>query len=135
MFLTRLALIDDPEPEIWVIDSPLIWEDPAYGRIEVPVGFRTDLASTPAHLGVNGHSRRPAAVHDWLYAERSRGKDCADRFLRDAMLTEGCSAAEADAFYEGVHLFGGSAWASDEGALEARDFDTPEHYAAWKARP
>jgi hypothetical protein len=133
MFLTRLALMDDPCPDIWVVLAPLIWEDAAFGRIMVPIGFRTDLASTPAHLGSNGLSRRPATVHDWLYAERSRGKDFADRFLRAAMLAEGCSTAEADAFYEAVHVFGGHAWAQDEGALEARDFDTPEHYAAWRA--
>jgi len=132
MFLTRLMLMDDPTPGMWVVLLPLVWEDAAFGRIVVPVGFRTDLASTPAHLGSNGLSRRPAAVHDWLYAERSRGKDFADRFLRAAMLAEGCSPAEADAFYEAVHVFGGHAWAEDEGALEARDFDTPEHYTAWK---
>jgi hypothetical protein len=132
MFLTRLALMDDPTPGLWVVLLPLIWEDAAFGRIVVPVGFRTDLASTPAHLGSNGLSRRPATVHDWLYAERSRGKDFADRFLRAAMLAEGCSTLEADAFYEAVRVFGGDAWSDDAGALEARDFDTPEHYTAWK---
>ncbi|HEY6927438.1 MAG TPA: DUF1353 domain-containing protein [Steroidobacteraceae bacterium] len=125
--------MDDPQPDMWVVTSPLIWQDAKYGRLVVPMGFRTDLASTPLHLGSTGVSRRPAAMHDWLYAERSRGKAWADLFLRDALLAEGASQFIAEEFYYGVHLAGDHAWASDEGALESRDFDTPEHYALWRA--
>ena len=143
MFLTRLDLQDDPQPDMWVVMSPLVWSDPLFGRIEVPVGFRTDLASIPRALrnlkmlDPAGCSRRPAAVHDWLYASQRRhglaDKAVADDFLRDALLAEGASAAQAAAFYYGVHWFGRSAWESDAGALETRDFDTPAHYAAWLA--
>lgn len=139
MFLSDLVLRADPVPNRWVTVAPLIWEDPVYGHLEIPIGFRTDLASIPRALrGIpfldpNGLSRRPAAMHDWLYAWRDKGKDFADSFLRDALLAEGASKAVASAFYYGVHWFGGFAWRSDAGALENCDFDTAQHYAVWCA--
>lgn len=137
MFFTPLCIVADPLPDYWVVYRPLYWNDPVYGIIEVPEGFRTDLASIPRifrnlqTFDPNGVSRRPAAGHDWLYAERSKGKDFADRFLRDALIAEGMSRADADVYYEAVHLFGESSWNSDAGALGTRDFDTPEHFINW----
>lgn len=137
MFLTRANVEDDPEPDIWVVMSPLIWVDPTFGRLIVPAGFRTDLASIPRllrnlpFLDPNGPSRRPAIAHDWLYAWRGWGKDKADEFLRAALLAEGAYTATAAAYYYAVHWGGSEAWESDAGALESRDFDTQAHYAAW----
>jgi Protein of unknown function (DUF1353) len=135
VFLTDLELRADPAPDMWVVSAPLIWSDETFGRIVVPRGFRTDLASTPLHLGADGISRRPAAVHDWLYASaRKHGfldKAAHDDFLRASLRTEGAGWIVAAVFYYGVHWFGRRAWNSDAGALESRDFDTPENYAAW----
>lgn len=126
---------------MWVHRAPLVWDDPIFGRIIVPAGFRTDLASYPAVLrglpcfNVNGRSRRPAAVHDFLYAaQRKDGRASrlrADQFLRASLMAEGGGAICAWATYQGVHLFGGWAWGGDAGALERSDFDTREHYLAW----
>jgi hypothetical protein len=136
MFLTRLLLSDDPMPDIWVFKAPLIWQDSKYGHLEVPIGFRTDLASTPLHIGTNGLSRRPAGMHDALYRlMRAKGKDLADEFLRDAMLAEGASRELAEMYYLGVRtVFGDRAWAGDGRPVTVTDFDTPENYATW-ARP
>lgn len=141
MFQSELCLRADPVPDLWCVDQPLIWSDPVYGTLTVPVGFRTDLASIPRplrwapFLDPNGRSRRAAAMHDWLYAWRTKKKSFADLFLHDALLAEGASAATANTFYYAVHWFGGIAWKNDAGALESRDFDTAQHYTLWRATP
>jgi hypothetical protein len=134
MFLSPLVLQADIQPDRWILAAPLVWEDPAFGRLEAPVGFITDLASTPFHVDDNGPSRRPAAMHDALYKlGRERGKDWADQFLRRAILFEGGGYFRAQAYYLGVHWFGGSAWVQD-GLMppSASDFDTPSHFLAWQ---
>jgi len=122
MFLTTLTLTAEPQPDLWRLGAPLVWLDKTYGRLEVPAGFITDLASIPRlfrnlpWLDPNGFSRRPAVVHDWLYgSERGRryGKEFADCFLRDALLVEQASKGAAQAFFLAVHWFGGSAWDAD----------------------
>lgn len=119
MFLSDLELIAEPQPDKWRLGSSLVWMDKTYGKLTVPQGFVTDLASIPRilrnlpFLDPNGQSRRPAVIHDWLYdtaAGRRYGKDFADAFLRSALLAEGAHAATAGAFYWAVHLFGGPSW-------------------------
>lgn len=119
MFKTPLELIADPMPDYWVMGSVLRWCDPVFGVLEAPKGTRTNLASIPRalqnlpFLDVDGVSRRPAAMHDYLYGSaygRRRGKAFADDFLRAALLSEGAKPATAAAFYYAVHWFGGAAW-------------------------
>ena len=119
MFLTPLDLIADVRPDYWVTGRSLIWLDKTFGRLEVPIGFVTDLASIPRvfrnlpFLDPAGQSRRPAVVHDWLYdtaTGRRYGKEFADSFLRAALLSEGATKATAGAFFYAVHWFGGSSW-------------------------
>lgn len=126
MFLTDLDLIADPQQDLWTLSKPLIWEDTTFGRLVVPPGFVTDLASIPRifrnipFLDPDGVSRRPAAVHDWLYGSvegRKHGKAFADNFLRWSLMIEGASSAVASTFYFAVHYFGGSGWASDGAKL------------------
>lgn len=141
MFLTRLLLEDDPQPGFWVHRAPLVWDDPIFGHIVIPAGFRTDLASYPAALrgfpcfNVNGYSRRAACIHDWLYASdrqhRWNSKRRADTFLRAALMAEGQSWGCSAATYLGVHWFGYWSWDGDAGALERDDFDTHDNYLAW----
>jgi hypothetical protein len=128
----------DPVPGVWVVWENCTWKDPVYGTVTLPIGFRTDLASTPQFIRSStqfdptGVSRLPAAFHDGAYA-RLWGwtKDKADKFLRDALIVSGSTPELAEMYYQAVNLFGADAWKADEGALEARDFDTPAHYAAW----
>lgn len=119
MFLTQLELLVDPEPDYWVMGPPLIWSDPVYGRIEAPTGFRTDLASIPRvfrnlpFADPNGVSRRPAAMHDYLYSSKfgyRLGRQYADSFLQAALLSEGASVWTARAFYYAVRAGGASHW-------------------------
>jgi Protein of unknown function (DUF1353) len=128
----------DPQPGVWVVWENCTWKDPVYGTVTLPIGFRTDLASTPQFVRSSpqfdptGVSRLPAAFHDGAYA-RLWGwtKDKADQFLRDSLIVSGATPELAQMYYQAVNLFGADSWKSDEGALETRDFDTPAHYAAW----
>src|SRR5450631_4401040 len=137
MFVTILDLIADPVPDIWIIATPLTWKDPVFGTLTVPQGFRTDLASIPRafrnipFLDPAGVSRRPAAMHDWLYCWRGISKDNADEFLKQSLLAEGAQEAVAAVFYLGVHEFGQAAWDADNPEWKVGDFDTPQHYQAW----
>jgi hypothetical protein len=139
VFLSPLVLEAAPNPDFWFVRAPLIWCDPLYGRVEVPIGFTTDLASIPRALrnlpafDPNGRSRRPAVVHDWLYQWRGFTKPTADGFLRDAMVAEGCSPADADAFYAAVHWFGQSAWDDDGNRPMVAAFDTVGSFKLWEA--
>ncbi len=127
MFLTRADLQDRAEPDLWTVMAPLVWCDPVYGRLEVPAGFVTDLASIPRvlrnlpWLDPNGLSRRPAIMHDWLYGSargRRFGKQFADSFLRSGLLVEGATKSTANAFYYAVRWFGGGSWDIDGRKLE-----------------
>lgn len=139
MFLTPLVLEADVRPDFWIVRSPLVWCDATYGRLEVPVGFYTDLASIPraarnlAAFDPDGPSRRPAVVHDWLYQLQAHPKPWADMFLRDAMITEKCGVLDAYAFYEAVHEFGQSSWDADHARTMAASFVDAATYAAYSA--
>ena len=123
----------------WVVAQDLIWKDAKFGTLTCPRGFLTDLASIPRafrnipFLDPAGLSRRPAAMHDWLYAWRGMGKDNADEFLHDALLAEGASPGVAQVFFLGVHEFGQAAWDADAGILKEYDFVIPGSYDAWIA--
>lgn len=139
MFLGPLILEALPNPDYWAVRAPLVWCDALYGRIEVPPGFVTDLASIPRALrnlpsfDPNGLSRRPAVVHDWLYATQTLTKPTADGFLHDAMLLEGCSQSDAQAFYDAVHWFGQAAWDDDLKRGVAASFSALAEYQVWLA--
>lgn len=140
MFTSSLIIESASKPDMWSLATPLSWGGsltaPAF---TVPVGFMTDLASVPRILrnlpafDPNAQSRKAAVGHDWLYWWQGWGKDRADAFLREAMIAEGCTAADAEAFYIAVHLGGGSSW--DEGAKQglASHFNTPSDYQRYLA--
>lgn len=128
MFLTQLSLIAESQPDLWRLGAPLVWCDPLFGKLVVPAGFVTDLASIPRlfrnlpWLDTNGLSRRPAVTHDWLYGSvrgRRYGKQFADSFLRTALISEGATQFTVGCFYQGVNLFGGSSWDDDGRRLSA----------------
>lgn len=144
MFTTDLNLIEvNGAPDLWWFGAPLVWDEPGM-RITVPVGFITDLASIPhaldwiPFLDRTGNSRRPAALHDALYAlGRVHGKDFADAMLRVALQSEGLSRAQAGIYYQAVHLFGDASYASDAtaaGDIDPWKFVSPALYAAWKLK-
>jgi hypothetical protein len=146
MFTNELNLIAiEGRPDLWRFGAPLIWEAPASATspaetITVPKGFITDMASIPhaldwlPNLDRDGLSRRPAALHDWLYGgDRTRGKDYADSTLRAALLAEGMSSVGAYEYWFAVSKFGRPAWDGDNQDLRSEHFYTPEDWKAYLA--
>lgn len=140
MFRSELNLIAlDGRPDLWRYGAPLVW-DIGPEIITVPKGFITDMASIPhaldwiPNLDRDGLSRRPAALHDWLYGgDRTRGKDYADSTLREALLAEGMSAVGAYEYWFAVSKFGRSAWSGDNTVLRQEHFYTPDDFRAYVA--
>lgn len=120
MFRSSLLLEVAPtRPGFWIVRGRgLVWatRDDLLDGIMVPDGFVTDLASVPRFLrdrrafDVNGLSRRPAVLHDYLYATGMGGKDFADDVFYAALRAEGVGKANAWAFYKAVAWFGGGAY-------------------------
>lgn len=123
MFTPELvALAEHPEPEKWVVLSPLTWKDERC-EIVVPRGFVTDLASIPAPFRPffkrNGKSRKAAILHDWCYAvalpspvnrERVMTREEADALFRDALAVCGVWPPARPLYWSGVRLGGWRAW-------------------------
>lgn len=140
MFLSGLFIGELPRPDYWFLTAPLVWKDAKY-TIVVPQGWVTDLASIPGLLrevpvlDVNGPSRSPAALHDFLYGSALLPRAEADQLLFNALIAQGVSEVDAQIFYIGVRQFGWHAWdchrTQGDGALQS-DFVSAEAYLKWK---
>jgi hypothetical protein len=77
--------------------------------ITVPAGFETDLASIPRIFRPiftgHGKSRKPAALHDYLYHVRLDRKE-ADQIFYDALLAVGMNRLGAWTMYRAVRAGG-----------------------------
>jgi hypothetical protein len=89
----RLELSRFKDP-MWFLLRPIGWtpgpSDPVTtGRIEVPIGFVTDLASVPpiffSLLRPDGEYAYPAILHDYLYWVQRTSRDEADTVFKVAM--------------------------------------------------
>ena len=71
-FITRLNIISLTD-KIWKLDDYLIYLSDIIGRIIVPLGFETDLASVPRlpifYALWGGKAHYEAVIHDYLYRE------------------------------------------------------------------
>lgn len=117
------------------------------GTIVVPKGFVTDFASVPrpfwALIPTDGEYVTAAVVHDWLYWNQATTREVADQALKDCMVELGVTEPQLTTVYQGVNLFGGSAWR--ENAQRKADGErrvlkkTPEdlrvRWSEWKFQP
>lgn len=141
MFITEPTLGILPSPDKWVVKSPGRWKSAAL-EFTLPVGFVSDLASIPKLLrnvlDVDGRSRFPALVHDWLYSGRWTSRAFADAQLRSALIEYGETPVDASIYWCGVRTFGGIYWArrNARGAgLQADDFIDVPTWSAARAMP
>jgi hypothetical protein len=113
-FLSYLV-VKDLTDSIWELHEPLIYESDIVGRVEVPVGFQTDLASVPKvpfiYEAWGNRSHYEAVIHDYLYridggATFSQANDV---FL-EAMEVRGKSWFVRYGMYWGVVLGGSSSY-------------------------
>lgn len=77
-FLTMLDCSPcDDSDKIWVLEHPLVFRSDLIGKVTVPAGFQTDLASVPRvplfYMLYGGRAHHEGVVHDLLYR-----KDAAD---------------------------------------------------------
>jgi len=70
-FLTELDAKLIKDDLIWKLDSPLEYVSDILGKVTVPEGFETDLASVPrvpfVYMMWGGKAHREGVVHDYLY--------------------------------------------------------------------
>lgn len=123
MFLTKLVL-SDHKPNEWVVESELAYLHEGE-RISVPKGFITDLASIPKIfrnvLNVNGKSRKPAVLHDYLYCSKIFERSVADYIFYKALVSEGMNAIIARTYWAGVRAGGWMYYNKNKG-LSKEDF-------------
>lgn len=106
---------------MWIVRAPLIWATEKE-TITVPAGFETDLASIPRMVrGVPGFaptglSRRPAVLHDYLYASGDRSRRAADVLFYYALRAETVPEPIARIYFRAVRLGGAGAWARHRAA-------------------
>lgn len=117
-FLTPLdvrlvdGLANDGRGEWELLNDFSYQSDYARCTITAKKGERTDFASVPRKpliwlvAGDKGH--KAAVIHDHLYRTQELDRETSDEVLKEAMLVEGYSVEEADAFYFGVRVGGGS---------------------------
>lgn len=97
----------------YILTSVLIWECSKY-KIEVPIGFKTDLVTVPNLLGKYFPSTSPiskaAVLHDFVYATGIMSKYEADLLFYKAMEAAGVSVELKTIAYTAVTLFASIPW-------------------------
>lgn len=83
-------------------------------KITVPARYIIDFASIPRMLrgvlNVNGRSRRPAGIHDWLYGSQELPREICDQIFKQALIAEGMKPWQAQVYYLGVRSGGWVPW-------------------------
>ncbi len=108
----------------WELISPFrYWCERLGAWIEVPRGFRTDLASVPWFgrwfVSVDGDHTKAAIVHDWLYVSGSAvdlpqvTRRDADQIFLEALTVRGVPAYKRNAMYAAVRIGGGRMFRDD----------------------
>ena|SRR3990167_5149145 len=82
--------------------------------IKVPIGFETDLTSTPRFLWTfyprDGKYRYAAVIHDFLYHMQTRTRAETDLIFWEALKEIGINAFHRNVLYNGVRLGGWFWW-------------------------
>jgi hypothetical protein len=94
----------------WVVLNDLTYRAKDNAVYTAAKGFVTDLASIPAPLrgilNVNGRSRMPAVLHDFLYVTQPISRERADSLFYEALVSVGVVPAVAWLYWAGVRIGG-----------------------------
>jgi len=124
-FLTPLDL-RAWKPDEWVLLLALIYMAKDGTRYVAPRGFITDLASIPrllrALFDINGLSRAPAVLHDFLYCIHYTTRAEADALFLEALEAAGVGWATRWSMYLGVRSGGWMYWSKRGDGLTQDDF-------------
>jgi hypothetical protein len=138
--------------EVYVITKPISWvpgpdQVNKYKRVDVPVGFVTDLASVPRifwqFLPRDGKYTYPAIVHDYLYWMQHQPRESADDILRIGMEEFNIDNVVINAVYWGVKAGGRFAWSNnaslkskgEKRVLKRLPADPLIRWEDWKKQP
>lgn len=132
-FLTPLDLRAFKSGE-WVVLLAVVFLSADSVRYTVPRGFITDLASIPFFLrgmfNVNGLSREPAVLHDWLYCCQYTTRAEADALFLEALEDCGVGWVTRHAMYAAVRSAGWLYWGDRDDGLDEGDFVKAEYFDA-----
>jgi len=132
-FLTPLDL-RAYKPHEWVLLLALIYMTKGGTRYIVPRGFITDLASIPrllrALFDINGLSRAPAVLHDFLYCIHYTTRAEADALFLEALEAAGVGWATRWSMYLGVRSGGWIYWRKRGDGLTQEDFLDDDDFEA-----
>ena len=111
-FITHLVSEDLDGGEAWRLIEPLVYYSALLNDyIVVPKGFEADSYSAPPTMFgayiVRGIDRRPAFIHDKLYADGNVTRDQADQVLLEAMEAAEVPWWRRKLIYSAVRGFGG----------------------------
>lgn len=124
-FLTSLDL-RAYKPGEWVVLLAMVFVAASGARYIVPRGFITDLASIPRFLrglfNVNGLSREPAVLHDWLYCMQQTTRAEADALFLEALKVAGVGWGTRYSMFLAVRAGGWMYWADRDDGLTQEDF-------------
>lgn len=130
-FLTTLDLRAYKVAE-WVVLLALIFENRDGKRFTVPRGFITDLASIPRPLrwlfDVNGLSREPAVLHDFLYCIQYTTREEADALFLEALESVGVGWATRYSMWLGVRAAGWLYWSDRYDGINQEDFVEADYF-------
>jgi hypothetical protein len=114
------------KPDEWVLLLALIYMAKNGTRYVAPRGFITDLASIPrllrALFDINGLSRAPAVLHDFLYCMHYTTRAEADALLLEALEAVGVGWATRWSMYLGVRSGGWMYWNKRGDGISHDDF-------------
>lgn len=120
-------LMQDNLDGTFTLHEPLIYVSDLLRRtITVPVGFRTDGASSPRGTWnvlpkIGGGYDAAAVVHDFNYQFNGMTRGQADAVLNEAMGVCGVSGWQRWAIYAGVRVGGWKRWNEYRAAEQARE--------------
>lgn len=111
LFKTTLQLeVSNKNEKLYKVLKDLIYVDEIVGEIIVPVGFITDLDSTPripvVYSIAGDIGKYAACLHDYLYTQAKFPREVCDATYRRALIATGISKALAQIMYLGVRSFG-----------------------------
>ena len=132
-FLTPLDL-RAYKPDEWVLLLALIYLAKNGKRYIAPRGFITDLASIPrllrALFDINGQSRAPAVLHDFLYCMHYTTRAEADALFLEALEATGVGWATRWSMYLGVRSGGWIYWSKRDDGITQEDFLDDDDFEA-----
>ncbi|MFC3939168.1 DUF1353 domain-containing protein [Pseudomonas gingeri NCPPB 3146 = LMG 5327] len=118
-FESDLELRHRPGHTRWQVVRPLQYVTLDGRRIQVPIGYLSDLASVPrlARWLIDREepaARRPSVLHDRIYTHETHRftKAEADRIFYDALREEGMNTALAWLMWQAVRIGGRGTWSA-----------------------